>query len=122
MMESSPLQILPVGLLCRSQLISQFPYEACIIRKDLLPQTARRCTSPSTAGTTLESPTEQSSKLAAQRKGQEGGPSVRGPVPGDPATWHPCWFPACYDLATEAHHFLLDYQQVREHPPSHAHS
>ena len=30
----------------------------------------------------------------------------------DPSDWLPAWFPASYDLATEVHFFLKDYQQA----------
>ncbi|KAK9829423.1 hypothetical protein WJX72_005759 [[Myrmecia] bisecta] len=67
------------------QLVNQFPYGGCIIRKDLLPQTLRRL---------------QSTLNLAET-----------PADGGPASWHPAWFPPTYDLATEVHHFLADFNQ-----------
>lgn len=77
---------------CSGQLVNQFPYEACIIRKDLLPATLRRL-------------------HAAAR---EADPQQEAP-PRDaaPASWHPPWFPPAYDLATEVQYFLRDHAEVR---------
>lgn len=53
--------------------INQFPFEGALVRKDLLPQTARAAAAATTAH----------------------GPHA-----------FPPWSPPCYDLRTEAHHFL----------------
>ena len=65
-------------------MISQYPYEGCIVRKDLMPATLRRL-----------------SPAAAAAGGASG-----------PASWHPPSLPATYDLATEPHFFLADYDRV----------
>ncbi|KAI9002478.1 tubulin-tyrosine ligase family-domain-containing protein [Hyaloraphidium curvatum] len=62
---------LPPGLL-----VNQFPYEGCLVRKDLLPQTCRRIRSLRPAPAAAEDPF---------------------------AAAFPEWFPPCYDLATESH-------------------
>jgi hypothetical protein len=88
------------------QMINQFPYEACIIRKDLLPQTLRHFKSVADAETDLARPSDIGS-----------GDSSR-------PTWCPCdhgitgsrlvpyWFPPAYDLASEVQHFITDYREV----------
>ena len=77
--------------LCSNQLVNQFPYEASIIRKDLLPQTLRRFNAAE-----LE-PDAQAAAASDSR-----------------ADFFPSWFPATYDLATEPQFFLQDYRQVRQ--------
>ena len=87
-----------IQLMPRSgQLVNQFPYEAAIVRKDLLPQTARRLlrVHDSAAG--------QADDAAEGKASSDGNVSE----------WHPWWLPATYDLATEVHFFLKDYQLVR---------
>ena len=72
-----------------NQLVNQFPFEACLIRKDLLPQTLRRL------------------HAAAMDADAQAAPS------GDlSADFVPPGFPATYDLATEVHFFLQDYKKV----------
>lgn len=78
-------------LLCMysTQLVNQFPFEACLIRKDLLPQTLRRF------------------HAAAMDADAQAAPC------GDlSADFVPSWFPTTYDLATEVHFFLQDYKKV----------
>lgn len=65
-------------------MVNQFPYEGCIVRKDLLPQTARRLLS-----------------------------SCRDAESSGSGSWHPEWLPATYDLSTEIQFFLEDYKVVR---------
>ena len=77
--------------------MSQFPYEGAIVRKDLLPQTARRLLHAGNGTTDSRAGAE------AADEHSEGG------VPA----WHPDWLPATYDLATEVHFFLADYRAVR---------
>ncbi|KAK9845422.1 hypothetical protein WJX81_006115 [Elliptochloris bilobata] len=73
-------------------LVNQFLYEACLVRKDLLPQTLRR----------LQSAFADSGASEAGSR--------------DSAKWFPAWFPAAYDLATEVQFFLKDFsQRAAEH-------
>ena len=72
---------------CRHQVVNQFPYEGCIVRKDLLPQTARR-------------------RLRSYLDASQAPPTLS-------ASWHPAWLPATYDLSTEIQFFLEDYARVR---------
>lgn len=74
-----------------NQLVNQFPFEACLIRKDLLPQTLRRFHA-----------------AASDADPQAAAPS------GSPSDSFPSWFPATYDLATEPHFFLQDNINVRQ--------
>ena len=77
---------------CSGQLVNQFPYEACIIRKDLLPATLRRL-------------------HAAEREADPQREAAPQDAPA--ASWHPQWFPPAFDLATEVQYFLRDYAEVR---------
>ncbi|BDA45757.1 Tubulin-tyrosine ligase-like protein 12 [Coccomyxa sp. Obi] len=74
-----------------NQLVNQFPFEACLIRKDLLPQSLRRF------------------HAAAMDVGAQAAPS--GDLSADIV---PSWFPTTYDLATEVHFFLQDYKKRAE--------
>ena len=76
---------------CRHQYVNQFPYEGCMIAKDLLPQTLRRMHSHQQAA---QGRAEASNSASCQH-------------------WHPAWFPATYDLATEVQYFIKDYAEVR---------
>lgn len=76
--------------------MSQFPYEGAIVRKDLLPQTARRLLR---AG---DGAVEGCASAEAAGEPSEGGLPM----------WHPDWLPATYDLATEVQFFLEDYRAV----------
>ena len=82
---------------CSGQLVNQFPYEACIIRKDLLPATLRRL-------------------HAAEREADPQQEAM--PQDAAPASWHPQWFPPAFDLATEVQYFLRDYAEVRRQASS----
>ena len=75
--------------------MNQFPYEGAMVRKDLLPQTARRLLR------TCSSVAEDSDDPAEDCRW------------GSVSTWHPWWLPATYDLATEVQFFLKDYREVR---------
>eukprot|EP00891_Asterochloris_glomerata_P003636 jgi/Astpho2/3636/Aster-x0173 len=77
------------------QYVNQFPYEGCMIAKDLLPQTLRRLHSHQQAA---QGPAEASDGASCQH-------------------WHPAWFPATYDLATEVQYFIKDYAEVRTEYP-----
>ena len=86
----------PCHVCCSGQLVSQFPYEGAIVRKDLLPQTARlllRFGDDSAEGC-----------ASAEATGE--------PSDGGVPVWHPDWLPATYDLATEVQFFLKDYRAV----------
>ncbi|KAK9904252.1 hypothetical protein WJX75_007747 [Coccomyxa subellipsoidea] len=85
---SMPLQVEGRNQIRINQLVNQFPYEASIIRKDLLPQTLRRFNAAE-----LE-PDAQAAAASDSR-----------------ADFFPSWFPATYDLATEPQFFLQDYRQ-----------
>lgn len=76
--------------------MSQFPYEGAIVRKDLLPQTARRVL--------------RANNGAA--KGCASAEAADEPPEGGVHVWHPDWLPATYDLATEVQFFLEDYRAV----------
>ena len=80
---------------CRHQYVNQFPYEGCMIAKDLLPQTLRRLHSHQQAA---QGHAEASNGTSCQH-------------------WHPAWFPATYDLATEVQYFIRDYAEVRTEYP-----
>ena len=84
---------------CSGQLVNQFPYEGAIVRKDLLPQTARRLLRlrDGTAEDAAD-PTEAFAESPASGR-------------------HPWWLPATYDLATEVHFFLEDYHKVLSFAP-----
>lgn len=69
--------------------MNQFPYEACIIRKDLLPQILRRFHAE-----------------AISADAQAAAPS------GQADDWVPSFYPATYDLVTEVQFFLQDYKEV----------
>ena len=82
------------------QLVNVFPYEGAVVRKDLLPQTARWL-------------------LRAGDGSAEGGAGdgeAEEPSEGGIPAWHPAWLPATYDLATEVQFFLQDYRAVRPFP------
>lgn len=66
-----------------------------MIAKDLLPQTLRRLHSHQQAA---QGPAEASDGASCQH-------------------WHPAWFPATYDLATEVQYFIKDYAEVRTEYP-----
>ncbi len=77
--------------MCSKQRVNQFPFEACLIRKDLLPQTLRRFHAATTDDDAQAAPSGDLS-----------------------ADFVPSWFPATYDLATEVHFFLQGYKKVRK--------
>jgi hypothetical protein len=71
------------------QLVNQFPYEACLIRKDLLQQTLRR---------------HHAEAVEADAQAAS--------LSGRPSDFFPSWYPATYDLATEVQYFLEDHRRV----------
>ena len=75
---------------CSGVLTNQFPYEAAIIRKDLLPQTLRQYKAQA-------SEAEESTISTSGRS-------------EDLLPW---WFPPTYDLATEVQFFIKHYRQAR---------
>ena len=76
--------------------MNQFPYEAAIIRKDLLPQTLRQYRAQS--GQAEESAVSTS---------------------GRPEDVFPSWYPPTYDLATEVQFFIKHFRQARDCTCSH---
>lgn len=71
--------------------MNQFPYEAALIRKDLLPQTLRQY-------------------QAQLREAEERPDSC--PAEGRSEDWFPEWYPATYDLATEVQFFVKHFREV----------
>ena len=80
------------------QLVNQFPYEGAIVRKDLLPQTARWML--------------RAGEVTAAAEGQACSEDTEETLEGGVPLWHPNWLPATYDLATEVQFFLTDYRVV----------
>jgi len=64
-------------------LVNSFPFEGCLVRKDLLPQMVRRFCRPPDA------------------------------APLEPAARAAWWFPVTFDLASELHHFLAAAQELQ---------
>ena len=75
---------------CSGVLVNQFPYEAAIIRMDLLPQTLRQYRAQS--GEADESTVSTSGRCEDVV---------------------PPWYPPTYDLATEVQFFVKAFRQVR---------
>ena len=77
---------------CSGVLVKQIPYEAALIRNDLLPQTL--------------------SQYQAQLREAEERPDS-SPAEGRSEEWFPDWYPATYDLATEVQFFVKHFREVR---------
>lgn len=99
-------------------MVNRFPYEGGIVRKDLLPQTARSLVRSGTCNGSGPSVRNRSScgndpdseRVTAAHARAD--PDSNADRFRDPSTWHPAWLPATYDLATEVQFFLKDYRAV----------
>jgi hypothetical protein len=101
-----------LGSLPPRLLVNQFPFEGCLVRKDLLPATALRAAameaaSAGSAGGDTVAATGDTPQQRLQR--------LQGPAPLVLAgqVWPP-WFLPSYDLATQAHTFLAADAELRQ--------
>lgn len=87
----------------KQQLCNQFPFEGALVRKDLLPSTARSAFSSRCSGESSDCGENAAAAAAA----------VCWPASPDGGL-HPPWFPPAYDLSTELHYLLREIQKEEE--------
>ena len=97
----------------RQQLSNQFPFEGALVRKDLLPSTARSAL-PCSSGDESGGGENGGGESGKAPPAENAAAAAVVCWPPSPDGLHPPWFPPTFDLSTELHYLLREIEKEKE--------